>query len=1047
MQDVGRAWAKALILLAFLGFTTGCVQGMSELLKRAQEDDAIGGAKTPITLTLPSTVEVDEGDTATLTFQLSQVVDSSKSYSYSMLPSTAVAGTNYTSHSGTLLFNPSISSQSISLSTQEIGFVGATSKDLQVRVFDSDGVSVGAVTVKIKPKAQYKTVANLKIYQPDTLQYIDMGAYVLFAKWTAANGTELWKSDGTTAGTALLKDICSGTCSSDIRDFVKIGAAAYFIAKPSTSSTNYSIYKTDGTAVGTAKIFDLSQVSNTANPATEKLNHFQNCPPLGACSYRYLIANSSRIFFMSYNSADTPLTAVRIYSSQGTVGTTFRVDAGADDSPYDMRVFNDRLFVSREDEVFIWPGTATGGATTFEATVGWPCVGYANTTKEVAGDLYTLCMDMSTATLKVARIDTSFNAIYFGITSSFYYFGTGYQYYYHTLFNAGQYHLRATDATLSNTVFSSATDLPQVIGYVGTTTLFTAGSSLYKTNGTAGGTSVVKALGSSINSGLGTVGAKAYLYVSGQLWETDLTGGGTVQVLSTDGESFLDVSLVKETASGLYLRGRTASRGYELWRINTSNVLQLVSEVKSGSSHSNPGEIVTIGGSEYFTSVDTASSALYSIAVSPAAISKHAISGWSAGTSETTLSFYSESTKLHWTQNSESHAVALKTYSVAAGSASVANIDELSAQRPKIIGAQGGKVLLQGYYPSVATMGPVGALVDLVSSVVTALTSPGEYPKAVTGLQMPTGVLYMGVPAGQFNDAEPHFINTSSGATTLLADIVVGAGGSTPNYLGKLGAWAYFVAGTAGSRGLYKTDGSSANTSLVVAINSTTEESPVVASDKIYFVATVAGSGKELWVTDGTAGGTGITKDINSGGGNAIGGVFRGVAFGSSIVFYATDGTNGSEPWISNGTSAGTSMIKDMCAGACSASIDYFVALGSKVYFWEAVDNPTSTNMTYSKLWRTDGTLAGTVAVEDLRPSSITSAKNTPLSQVFIVTDNTTTGLQTYGLWRFRPSVNSEPEPVPGYTATSPTLKGTFAEWAVLEDKNADNRDTIYLAK
>src|SRR5437016_872962 len=44
----------------------------------------------------------------------------------------------------------------------------------------------------------------------------------------AGSGSELWRSDGSLAGTGLVKDISPGTGSSFPHDFVDLGGVAYF---------------------------------------------------------------------------------------------------------------------------------------------------------------------------------------------------------------------------------------------------------------------------------------------------------------------------------------------------------------------------------------------------------------------------------------------------------------------------------------------------------------------------------------------------------------------------------------------------------------------------------------------------------------------------------------------------------------------------------------------------------------------------------------------------------------------------------------------------
>ena len=77
--------------------------------------------------------------------------------------------------------------------------------------------------------------------------------------------------------------------------------------------------------------------------------------------------------------------------------------------------------------------------------------------------------------------------------------------------------------------------------------------------------------------------------------------------------------------------------------------------------------------------------------------------------------------------------------------------------------------------------------------------------------------------------------------------------------------------------------------------------------DTLYFSA---GYGSQvMWKSDGTASGTVMVKDINSGGFDSITDI---TALGNTIYFRADDGTNSGELWKSDGTSSGTVMVQDI---------------------------------------------------------------------------------------------------------------------------------------
>ena len=144
----------------------------------------------------------------------------------------------------------------------------------------------------------------------------------------------------------------------------------------------------------------------------------------------------------------------------------------------------------------------------------------------------------------------------------------------------------------------------------------------------------------------------------------------------------------------------------------------------------------------------------------------------------------------------------------------------------------------------------------------------------------------------------------------------------------------------------------------------------VVMGNHLYFVADDGVHGAELWVSDGTANGTKLLKDIKSGSGS--GSISSLLIFNGKLYFSANDGIAGAELWVSDGTEAGTQLLTDLRAGSASASPRGFRIVGNVIYF--AADK--SINST--TLWKTDGTEAGTVEVVSslisaLSPSQLTA--------------------------------------------------------------------------
>lgn len=114
--------------------------------------------------------------------------------------------------------------------------------------------------------------------------------------------------------------------------------------------------------------------------------------------------------------------------------------------------------------------------------------------------------------------------------------------------------------------------------------------------------------------------------------------------------------------------------------------------------------------------------------------------------------------------------------------------------------------------------------------------------------------------------------------------------------------------------------------------------------------------GRELWRTDGTYLGTQRIKDIWPSGSSSSGPhnffVFTSGIFGQIALFVANDGSTGNELWRTDGTLAGTQRVVDLRAGGATSHSNpsnfVFVPEDGRVYF-------KAFNGTAVHLYRTDG--------------------------------------------------------------------------------------------
>ena len=220
---------------------------------------------------------------------------------------------------------------------------------------------------------------------------------------------------------------------------------------------------------------------------------------------------------------------------------------------------------------------------------------------------------------------------------------------------------------------------------------------------------------------------------------------------------------------------------------------------------------------------------------------------------------------------------------------------------------------------------------------------------------------------------------------------------------------------------LWVSDGSEAGTLLVKVFSASNGYFPtnvVILNKKLCFNAYDDIHGNELWISDGTEAGTTLVKDILPG--NPRSDLKFLTVLNNQLYLVANDGTHGDELWISDGTEAGTTMVKDINPGNRLASFYPFIVVNNHLYF------VTDDGIHGEELWVSDGTEAGTTLVKDIYPGSRGSSPADFIlidNQLYFTADDGTHGNELWVIDHASVKPINQPPPV---IAHFPALAVTY---------------------
>jgi ELWxxDGT repeat protein len=108
-------------------------------------------------------------------------------------------------------------------------------------------------------------LTGLGASSPDNLVNVD--GTLFFNANDGSHGRELWKSDGTLAGTVLVKDIQAGSADGAVsgsRTAVAVGNSLFFVANDRASGAE--LWKSEGTGAGTVLVADVNAGATGSSP-------------------------------------------------------------------------------------------------------------------------------------------------------------------------------------------------------------------------------------------------------------------------------------------------------------------------------------------------------------------------------------------------------------------------------------------------------------------------------------------------------------------------------------------------------------------------------------------------------------------------------------------------------------------------------------------------------------------------------------------------------------------------------------------------------------
>ena len=804
-----------------------------------------------------------------------------------------------------------------------------------IELWKTDGTEAGTALVKdIYPGIQASYPRRL-INVNGTLFFVAVDTY--------DHNMELWKSDGTTAGTVMVKDITPGYESSDPMYLTDVNGVLFFQAGTS-SSGGIELWKSDGTAAGTVMVKDIVPGSGSS----------------GACN---LVNVNGTLFFAAFSS-NAPNSTFGLWKTDGTAaGTVLVKDINpAVPNPWTfepMVNMNGTLFFQAKDNLHgreLWKSDGTTAGTVMVKDINLSAESTPAMLTVADSILYFTAMDGAEGTERsLWKSDGTPE-------------GT----------------IPVTDAAGNRlSLYTLAND--NGIMYFNGSNHTDTGYELWKSDGTPGGTVMVKEItpgpGSSFMDKFTRVNGHLFFMTTigtARLWKTDGTTEGTISI---DPETFDDYSFVNNMYTDsnlLYFTYLDMNRGTEPWISDGTNEgTKVLADVNNSTEGSSAYWFTQIDSTVFFAADDGVHGKELWKTDGTAAGTQMVKDVWPAGSSEPMYLTNLNGMLFFIAQTSFDVFTLFKSDGTADGTVQVGNTDSANTftSPNRLVTVNGTLIFTAQDIVHGSELWQTDGT-NAGTRMIKDAAPEGSWIEITKYAVVDSTLFFTSYNGGIGNIHYALWKTDGTADGTAMVKNIRPVGGS--NFLDNLTSFngQLFFTAEDGIHGqeMWTSDGTDAGTTLfkefVPGAVGSVPRSLRVINNHLYFNANNNGNRDNgMYYTDGTVEGTVAVTNNADGSNFAINHDEFTAVNDSTIFFIASTHTLGRELWKTDGSDSVVNMVIDIYPGysAQNPSPQYLTAVIGTLYF------NASNNSVGEELWKSDGTAAGTVPM-DLAPGALWSS-------------------------------------------------------------------------